>query len=65
MNSDTDFLRELLTDWKVPFDDHCQGRRIAVACLIKDKHDEIEALKARVKELEDKINGIYISVNEI
>lgn len=26
---------------------------------------EIESLKARVKELEDKINGIYISVNEI
>lgn len=26
---------------------------------------EIKALKARVKELEDKINGIYISVNEI
>lgn len=32
---------------------------------IETLHKEIEALKARVKELEDKIKGNYITVSDI
>lgn len=49
MRTDADFLRELLIDWKIPFDDHETGRRIAVASLIKDKNDKILALETELK----------------
>lgn len=65
MNDDAKFLRELLIDWKVPFDDHDFGRRLGVAQLISDKHDEIGILKIRIKELENQLKGVYIPVSDI
>lgn len=65
MNDDAKFLVELLTDWKVPFDNHDFGRRFAVAQLISDKHDEIGILKVRIKELENQLKGVYIPVSDI
>jgi hypothetical protein len=65
MNNDAKFLEGILKDWNVPFDNTDYGRRRGVAKFIKSKNDEIETLKAYIKELENSIKGNYISVSDI
>jgi hypothetical protein len=59
--ADSKFMCELLTDWKEPFDNHPAGIRLAVAQLLKDKHDQLTtALKERdeVRETETTIRSL-------
>lgn len=65
MNTDADFLRELLAEWKVPFQDTLFERRVAVAAFIEGKNNEINRLKEENFDLRNRLNGIYLNVSDI
>lgn len=44
--------REVLTDYKIPFDDHTTARRLAFTYWMFDRAQEIRTLTTRIKEVE-------------
>lgn len=46
------WAKEVLTDWRVPFDDHKVGLRLGITQLLCDKRDEADALRSRLSAVE-------------
>jgi hypothetical protein len=51
------WMREVLTDFRIPFDDHKQGRRAAIVCWMQGVKTRADRLQERVKESADVIGG--------
>jgi hypothetical protein len=46
------WAKEVLTDWRVPFDNHKVGLRLGITQQLRDLRDERDALAARLAEKE-------------
>ena len=52
INDEERWMREVLTDFRIPFDDHEVGRRVALVEWMQQQCQQVERLMARVDDWE-------------
>jgi len=49
LDGNDQWMRDVLTDFRIPFDDHKKGRRVALTGTIRDSNAELDRLRAIVE----------------
>ena len=49
LDENDQWMRDVLTDFRIPFDDHKKGRRVALTGTIRDSNAELDRLRAIVE----------------
>jgi uncharacterized protein YicC (UPF0701 family) len=58
VTDDIRWMREVLQDYRIRYDDHSVGRRIALTTFIYGLKEQIAALTAHIKELTEALEKI-------